>query len=125
LKKRQRIVQGAESIMSGALDEPLRIEAICEQLQISRRTLFYAFQSRLKMTPLDFFKALRLSEGHRLLFRTQRSIRDIAGSVGYHHQGRFAMDYRERFGVKPSDARRPESAMMPTVEPIPLALSGF
>ncbi len=120
LKKRQRIVQGAGAIMSGALEEPLRIEAICEQLQISRRTLFYAFQSRLEMTPLDFFKALRLSEGHRLLFCTRRSIRDIASSVGYHHQGRFAMDYRERFGVKPSDARRPESPLVPTVEPLPM-----
>ena len=120
LKKRQRIVQGAEAIMSGALEEPLRIEAICEQLQVSRRTLFYAFQSRLGMTPLDFFKALRLSEGHRLLFCTRRSIRDIAHSVGYHHQGRFAMDYRRRFGVKPSDAMRPESPLTLAVEPLPL-----
>jgi transcriptional regulator GlxA family with amidase domain len=55
-----------------------------------------------------------------LLFCTGRSIRDIASSVGYHHQGRFAMDYRRRFGVKPSDATRPESPLTLAVEPLPL-----
>jgi hypothetical protein len=30
------------------------------------------------------------------------------------------MDYRRRFGVKPSDATRPESPLTLAVEPLPL-----
>ena len=47
----------------------------------------------------------RLQKGAELLTREDRSIQQIAESVGYTKPGRFSADFRKRFGVLPSEYR--------------------
>lgn len=105
-RSRQLIVSRAEAIMREHLVEPMPIDAMCQELGVSRRTLFYAFQDEFGMTPLDFVKLLRLSKAYQLFRSTKMTVREVASVVGFHHQGRFAADFKERYGILPKAASR-------------------
>lgn len=105
-RSRQRIVSRAEAIMREHLPNPMPIDAMCRELGVSRRTLFYAFQSEFGMTPLEFEKLLRLSKAYQIFRHTKMTVREVASVVGFPHQGRFAAEFKERYGILPKAAAR-------------------
>lgn len=117
-RARQRIVEEAEEIMAANLATNLQMREICAKLNVSLRTLYYAFRSRLGMTPLDFYKSLRLAKAKELIHGSRLSVREIALAAGFGHGGWFAKDYFERYGQLPCEALR-ESRRMDPVRPLP------
>jgi AraC family ethanolamine operon transcriptional activator len=117
-KARQLIVEKAEEIMVANLANNLPMREICQELDVSLRTIYYAFQSRLGMTPLDFYKSLRLAKAKELLQTSQLSVRQISLAVGFHHGGWFAKDYFDRYGMLPYEALRGSQRTVP-VSPLP------
>lgn len=118
-KARQLIVEKAEEIMLANLAGNLSMREICEQLDVSLRTIYYAFQSRLGMTPLDFYKSLRLAKAKELLQTSQLSVRQISLAAGFNHGGWFAKDYFDRYGMLPFETLRGSQRLAP-VSPLPL-----
>lgn len=117
-KARQLVVEKAEEIMAANLANNLSMREICQQLDVSLRTIYYAFQSRLGMTPLDFYKSLRLAKAKELLEASDLSVRQISLAVGFHHGGWFAKDYFDRYGMLPYEALRGGQRAVP-VSPLP------
>ncbi|MFD5125995.1 AraC family transcriptional regulator [Streptomyces sp. NPDC058385] len=83
---------------------------------ISERTLQAGFQDVVGMSPRAYVRGVRLDRVHLELRSTDTgSITDIAARWGFFHLGRFAQQYRARFGLLPSDTAR---AARPTPEPV-------
>jgi AraC-like DNA-binding protein len=73
---------------------------------ISLRTLQDGFRNRYGRPPSAFLRDARLDMAHRLLASGQEiSVTDAAMSSGFTHLGRFARDYRLRYGFSPSVTR--------------------
>src|SRR5262249_16767323 len=86
-----------------------------------QRTLHRQFRRILGATPLAYLRLIRLVAAHdRLLEPGSGSVSDIALQVGYTHLGRFAADYRRRFGKLPS-ATRPQAHSSRRISVAPLA----
>lgn len=97
------IVGQARALMDGHAPETrLSIQQVCEQLGIARRTLQYAFQDILGMSPLHYQRAQRLNGARQAIKRHQR-IADAATAWGFWHFGRFSREYRQLFGELPSE----------------------
>jgi AraC-like DNA-binding protein len=81
---------------------------VAEQLGISVRTLYAGFRRYRKSTPLNFVRAQRLAKAREILCGAPPGTRvtDVALSVGYSHFGRFAAEYRARYGELPSATLR-------------------
>jgi AraC-like DNA-binding protein len=74
---------------------------------ISVRSLQLGFQETVGMTPTAYLRVARLDRVHaELLTGTGRNVTDTAMRWGFHHPGRFSQQYRERFGVLPSETSR-------------------
>jgi AraC-like DNA-binding protein/tetratricopeptide (TPR) repeat protein len=74
---------------------------------MSQRTLHRQFRRILGTTPLAYLRLIRLVAAHdRLMEPDSGSVSDIAVQVGCTHLGRFAADYRRRFGQLPSATRQ-------------------
>ncbi|WP_037355846.1 AraC family transcriptional regulator [Amycolatopsis orientalis] len=74
---------------------------------ISPRALQAGFQEVVGKSPMAYLRAVRLDRVHReLLAGGPGSVTDIAARWGFYHPGRFARQYRERFGVLPSESAR-------------------
>jgi AraC family ethanolamine operon transcriptional activator len=107
-------IVNALEVMTANLTEPLTLQRLCRACAWSKRSMIYHFSNTLGITPMAYFKLLRLNAVRRALkYADPRHNRvlDIAADYGFFHMGHFAVDYRQLFGVLPSQTlgayRRP------------------
>lgn len=101
-----RIARKARAAMLDQLEEPLRINPLCARLGCSSRALQYAFQSVFDVTPVAYFRSLRLTAARRALLGPHRTmtVQDVAVQFGFGHLPRFAQEYAQMFGELPSQS---------------------
>lgn len=95
---------------------PATAKELARLAGVSPRTLQEGFRARFGTTVTGYHRDLRLERAHRMLSaaNSASSVADIALACGFLHFGRFARDYRLRYGVTPSTtlhaSRRADSA---------------
>lgn len=91
------------------LDQPLRLSDLEARSHYSRRALQYAFRERLGVTPKQWIREQRLLLAYQQLQADgpRPTVRAVALACGYLHASQFAKDFKRRFGVPPSEVRRP------------------
>ena len=102
---RQRVVDRARDFIAARPDQPVSILALCMDIGVSRRKLQYCFQTCLGMSPVSYIKLFRLNAVQRALSTADSltRVQDEAARWGFFHLGRFATEYRQLFGERPSD----------------------
>lgn len=80
---------------------PSSVAELTVELGISRRTLQNACQETVGLGPVQFLRALRLSEARRALIGSI-SVTEAAMQFGFWHLGYFARGYHAMFGELPS-----------------------
>lgn len=100
-----RHVKAAEEYMRTNAKSPLTLSDIARAAGISLRTLTQGFRQYRATTPMNYLRDVRLDAARRELQQNspQASVAYVANSWGFGHLGRFAADYRLRFGERPSD----------------------
>ena len=92
------------------LDHPLSVTAVALVAGMSARTLQATFRARLQTTPTAYIRDRRLERVRADLtdasYSMDRTVTEIATRWGINHLGRFAADYRARFGESPSQTLR-------------------
>ncbi|WCN79261.1 AraC family transcriptional regulator [Micromonospora sp. LH3U1] len=103
-----RLVRRACALISDHHSEALTVGDVAEALRVSVRTLQDCFRRELHTTPTAYLRACRLDAVHRALRAGDpgASVTSIALQHGFVHLGRFATDYRTRFGTSPSATLR-------------------
>jgi AraC family ethanolamine operon transcriptional activator len=106
-----RIVKEVEQYLKENGDRAVHVSELCENIKIRRRTLFRAFDDAIGRAPIDFLRAKRLSMAHLKLRQADAdtSVAGIAGELGFLELGRFAQQYRDLFGERPSETLRRSS----------------
>jgi TolB-like protein/AraC-like DNA-binding protein/Flp pilus assembly protein TadD len=86
----------------------LSIADLVSHCAVPERTLQKHFRAFLGMSPLDYWRRLRLAAARNELLRCpdDASVTEIATRFGFTHLGRFARQYRRRFGEAPSSTLR-------------------
>ena len=87
------------------LDELPKISEIAAHLGVSERALEYAFARKYGVSPIRYFKFMRLHGARRDIRVGKLSITDIAMKWGFSHLGRFSGHYRDTFGELPSHTK--------------------
>jgi transcriptional regulator GlxA family with amidase domain len=99
-------VAHAVRIMSENLADPLCIAAICDQINLSPRHLERLFKALTGKSPLIYYRHLRLAAARQLVMYSNKSMPDIAFSIGYASTGPFRQRYMEIYGLPPDEDRR-------------------
>ena len=94
----------ALAYMRRALAHPLGVAELARFCEVPERTLQRHFVAFLGHPPLAYFRQLRLAAVREALLAPSAgaSITEIATRFGFAHLGRFAAEYRRRFGETPS-----------------------
>lgn len=103
------LVKQAESLIEENLDKPITLTDLYQSLHTSRRTLIYAFNDVVGMSPIAYIKVLRLNAIRRCLLIGNpqiTSVFQIARQYGFWSHGHFSRDYRILFGESPSQTLR-------------------
>jgi AraC family ethanolamine operon transcriptional activator len=101
-----RIAKLAQEHIEAHYRNPVRLEELCRTTSVSARTLQRCFREYFDTTITEYLKTVRLDTARREL-RTSRlavtSITTVAMRHGNPHPGRFAVEYRARFGESPRE----------------------
>jgi AraC-like DNA-binding protein len=83
---------------------PITIADIAEASGIAGRTLFQYFRDFGGTTPMRYLRDVRFDKVRDALrqARPEEGVAEIASKWGFSHMGRFAVEYRKRFGESPS-----------------------
>jgi AraC family ethanolamine operon transcriptional activator len=102
---RARLVRRAEDYLRAHLEHPLSVLHLCRELDVSERTLHYAFQEARALSPMAYVQAVRLNAVRQELKAAAAgtaTIHAISRRWGFFHTGEFAAAYRRLFGELPS-----------------------
>ena len=107
LKRMDRRLAKAVDLMIATLDQPLKIEEICQRVDVPVWTLVRLFRRYLRTTPASYYRDLRLAEARNLLRNSSLRISEISGICGFENPESFARAYRRNYGVSATEERMP------------------
>ena len=100
-KKLSRILQ----LMGRNIEEPLSLQAIAQEVSLSRRQIERLFERHLSTTPRQHYLTLKLRRARQLIEMTDMSVTDIAIACGFDSASYFSKSFKEHFGILPSVLR--------------------
>ena len=102
-----RDVRRAVDYIEANLTSAVKFEDVVRAAGISGRGLFRHFRNVMGVSPMVYLRNARFARVRDALRRARGGERivDIASLWGFDHMGRFAVEYRLRFGERPSDTR--------------------
>ena len=105
-RSRDRRLRRAQTHLLAQLDRPFRLSELAEATHCSGRSLQLVFAQVYGVGPREWFQVTRLNAVYRELRdrgAADTRIAEVAMRWGFNHLGRFSIEYRKRFGEKPSD----------------------
>jgi transcriptional regulator GlxA family with amidase domain len=87
--------------LKGNFSQPLRIDELASQVNMSTSTFHHHFREVTAMSPLQYQKWLRLNEARRLLLTENQDATTAAFQVGYESPSQFSREYGRLFGAPP------------------------
>jgi AraC-like DNA-binding protein len=82
-------------------DEPVRVESIARELNMSVSSFHHQFKAVTGMSPLQYQKRFRLQEARRLMLGGQLDAASVAHREGYEDASQFNREYKRLFGAPP------------------------
>ncbi|MGO4937522.1 AraC family transcriptional regulator N-terminal domain-containing protein [Fundicoccus sp. Sow4_H7] len=98
----EQITQVIQHIMQN-YDQPLKIESLANEANLSVSTLYRYFKEVTTMSPIQFQKQMRLHEARGLLLTEAVNAADVAYRVGYESPSQFSREYARLFGRPPKE----------------------
>jgi AraC-like DNA-binding protein len=100
-------VQRVVDLIEAHPERDLTLAELAHAAGTTARALQRGFKDVVGMSPTAYVRAVRLDRVHaELLSEPGVAVTDVAIKWGFFHLGRFAQQYRERFGVVPSQTVR-------------------
>ena len=101
----RHVVDSARDYILSRKSEALTVTDLCEGLRTSHRSLHYAFNKVLGISPVTYLRYIRLNGVRAALISSDQStlISEVAAKWGFWHMGMFSTYYKELFGERPSE----------------------
>jgi len=84
------------------LHRSISVRELAEIAHMSASRFHVFFLQRVRQTPMDYVKTIRLTTACNKIIASDASMAQIAQSVGFCNQFHFSREFKNRFGVSPS-----------------------
>ena len=96
----------AVKILRDRLAEPWTLDALAEEVHLSRSQLVRAFDATVGTSPMAYLRKMRVERMGQLLVSTDLSIAEAARTVGWRNQFHASQCFHAAYGVSPTQYRR-------------------
>ncbi len=86
--------------------DPLSLQDIADALHVSTYYMAHVFKNMSGYAPMYYLQKRRIGEAQTLLIHTDRTISEIACSLGYDAQSHFNQQFSKHVGMPPGEFRR-------------------
>lgn len=100
------IVKEAEALILNDLSKRITAKEMADRFGISESSFKLYVKGILGDSYLSYFRRKRMEKAANLLESTNLKVVEIAASVGYENQGKFARVFADEYGVSPLEFRR-------------------
>jgi AraC-like DNA-binding protein len=103
-----RHVRKVEEYLQAHAHEAISVDQLALMSGVSLRSLYAGFKQFCGVSPMQYLKQLRLERARADLMGHSQidTVAGIALRWGFDHLGRFAIDYKKRFGESPNETLR-------------------
>ncbi len=103
-----RHVRAAKEYIKANADKPISIEDLVRITGVSGRALYSGFQRFLGSSPMHYLRDTRMENARHDMENAPPSltVTEIATKWGFYQLGRFAAEYKVRYGESPSATRQ-------------------
>ena len=99
----ERFVEQLQKTIEQHMDDSeFNVEALSEELNMSRAQLFRKTKTLMGVSPVELIRHIRLRKAKQMLLNTDMTIQQVAYSVGFTSPSYFSKCYRELFGSLPT-----------------------
>ena len=88
------------------VEDPVKVSDVAEAVGLSTRQLERLFKQVTGTSPLSYYRAIRMKTARQLVLYSNDGLLQIAVAVGYNSTSALVQNYKEVFGVHPSEDRR-------------------
>jgi DNA-binding response OmpR family regulator len=100
----EQLIGKAIKVVEEHISEPeFSVEELGMAVGLSRGHLYKKLMSITGKGPAEFMRTIRLKRGRQLLEKRQLQIAEIAYAVGFNSPKRFSINFKNEFGISPSD----------------------
>jgi AraC-like DNA-binding protein len=96
----------ARDLIRDCHEQPLTLEGLSQEVDLSAWHFMRAFRSAFGETPHDFLTRIRIERAKRLLTITGRPVTEICFDIGFSSLGSFSTLFRRQVGLSPAHFRR-------------------
>ena len=89
-------------MLSRSENPPSALE-LAQLVGVSDRTLRYGFRELFGTTVFGYLTSKRMEQAQQLLRSGKLTVAEVANLVGYAHQGHFAVAFKRKFGITPTE----------------------
>jgi AraC-like DNA-binding protein len=86
--------------------QPLTLVTLCSKTGFSERTLSRLFQETMNISFLQYFKLLRMVKAIEMMLQTDKSMSEIAYTLGYNNLSAFSNIFYQLTRTRPSEFAR-------------------
>ena len=86
--------------------EPMTLQEIADALNVSTYYMAHVFKDMSGYAPMTYLQKRRIGEAQTLLIHTNKTISEIACSLGYDAQSHFNQQFSRHVGMAPGEFRR-------------------
>ena len=80
--------------------------ALADAMNMSRSTLTRKLKAITGRTPLDFIRNIKMKHARHMLEDKDKSVTEVAATLGYFNRKYFTTCFKEEFGMTPSEFQK-------------------
>ena len=103
MKGEYRIIHQTQSFVSAHVWEDLSVPFVAHHVDMSPSYLTALFQKHLAISPGEYIRRVKLQESKRLIRENKLNFTEIAAELQYSTVHHFSRQFKEKFGMTPSE----------------------
>jgi AraC-like DNA-binding protein len=97
------IIRGAQQYITEHIREKLSVPAVAKSVNVSPSYLTALFHKHLQISPAEYIRRIKLQESKQMIRENSMTFTEIAAALQYSTVHHFSRQFKEKFGITPSE----------------------